>query len=42
MQSNTTSIKLLKKLGLSYEKDFVADAGPLMLFSASALQYQQQ
>lgn len=42
MQSNTTSIKLLKKLGLSYKKNFVADAEPLMLFSASALQYQQQ
>lgn len=39
MQSNTASIKLLEKMGFNYEKDFVADAGPLMLFSAAASLY---
>lgn len=39
MNSNTTSVKLLEKMGLSFEKEIVLDAGPLMLFSAEAEYY---
>ncbi len=39
MQSNTTSVKLLEKLGLRFEKDIVADAGPLMLYSKEAASF---
>ncbi len=36
MSSNTTSVKLLEKMGLSFEKEITSDAGPLMLYGASA------
>lgn len=36
MNSNTTSVKLLKKMGLRFEKEIISDTGPLMLFSAEA------
>ncbi len=39
MNSNTTSVKLLEKMGLSFEKEIVSEAGPLMLFSAEAKNY---
>lgn len=39
MSSNTTSIKLLEKLGLNFEKEIIADKGPLMLFSVKAKNY---
>jgi [ribosomal protein S5]-alanine N-acetyltransferase len=39
MSSNTTSIKLLEKMGLSFEKEIIIDERPLMLFSANAAIY---
>lgn len=39
MHSNQTSIKLLEKLGLIFEKEIIADKGPLMLFSADSKVY---
>lgn len=39
MSSNTTSIKLLEKMGLRFEKEITVDEKPLMLFSANAAIY---
>lgn len=39
MKSNITSVKLLEKIGLNFEKEIIADAGPLMLFSAASEKY---
>lgn len=36
MRSNATSVKLLEKMGLSFEKEIASDAGPLLLFSSEA------
>jgi hypothetical protein len=36
MDTNFSSIRLLEKLGLSFEKEIQPDAKPLLLYSASA------
>lgn len=40
LPDNTASVKLLKKLGLHFEKNIEADAGTLMLFTADAANFQ--
>lgn len=40
LKENTASIALLEKMGLQFEKQILADIGPLQLYSASARNYQ--
>lgn len=40
MKENTASMALLEKLGLQFEKEIMADVGPLLLYSAPVLIFQ--